>query len=177
MGIYSITGTVQAPPSNPGLPVGNIQLSFQSDSGVALQATSGAGGAFTIGGVPPDTYNLQASSASGGINYTVKGTAIVQGNVIVSVVPLGPFDIASNVVSVTTTPALGAAMAPAISNRVAAATATPIPPFRLVPGVRSASRPAQGRSAAAANSSSGSGPSVPSTPAAPSSHYQGTPLQ
>jgi Fe-S cluster assembly iron-binding protein IscA len=173
LGIYSITGTIQAPPSNHALPVGNVQLSFQSDSGVVLQATCGAGGAFTIAGVPPDSYNVQGSFTSGGINYSVQGTAVVQGNVIVSVVPLGPIDISNNVVSVTTTPAQGAAVAPAISNRVAAATATPIPAFRLAPALRSASRPGQGRSAAAANSSSGSSPTVPSTTTVPKTSVYG----
>jgi Fe-S cluster assembly iron-binding protein IscA len=148
LGIYSITGTIQAPPSNPALPLANVQLSFQSDSGVILQATSGAGGAFTISGVPPDTYNVQGSFTSGGIIYTVQGTSVVQGNVLVSVVPLGPFDIWDNVVSVTTTPALGAALAPAISNSAVSATTTPIPGVRLAPAVRPGSLRAQRLSAA-----------------------------
>jgi Fe-S cluster assembly iron-binding protein IscA len=162
LGIYSITGTVQAPPSNPALPVGNIQLNFQSDSGVVLQATSGAGGAFTIGGVPPGTYRVQGSFTSRGIAYTVQGTAVVQGNALVSVVPLGPFDIWNNVVSVTTTPALGASSPPAIANNVGSATIHPNPPIRLAPAVRSASRPAQRRSSAAPNAPSGLA-DVPST--------------
>jgi Fe-S cluster assembly iron-binding protein IscA len=164
LGVFSIRGTVQAPPSNPALPVGNVQLSFQNDSGVVLQAASGAGGAFTIGGVPPDTYNVQASFTSGGVIYTVQGTAVVQGDAVISAVPLGPFDIWNNVVSVTTTPALGAALAPAISNGVASsATTNPIPGFRRsAPAIRHASRPALGRSAAVSNPSSGLA-TVPST--------------
>jgi Big-like domain-containing protein/galactose oxidase-like protein len=148
LGIYSITGTVQAPPSNPALAVGSVQLSFQSDSGVVLQATSGVGGAFTISGVPPDNYNVQGSFTSGGIIYTIQGASVVQGNVLVSVVPLGPFDIWDNVVSVTTTPALGAALAPAMSNSAVSATTTPIPGVRVAPAVRPGSLRAQRLSAA-----------------------------
>ncbi len=146
MGIYSIAGSVQAPPSNPALPLGNIQVSFQTKSGIALQATADGTGAFTIANVPPGSYDVSSSFTSAGVNYTIRGTSVIQGNVLVTVVPLGPFDIYNNVVSVTTTPSAGANLAPAIANRVAARLSQPNQ--NLAPSTKA---------------SSGTGPGVPAT--------------
>ncbi len=104
LGVYSVKGSISAPPSNPSLPVGNVTVTFRKHSSkISFQATSDSGGAFSIGGVPSGEYDVKASVTSGATTYNVIGTSLIQSNVAVAVVPLGPIDIANSVRSVTTT--------------------------------------------------------------------------
>jgi len=108
VGEFIVQGQLSAPPSNPALPVGNLQLTFTKHSSAATASVvSASNGSFTTSGLPPGTYGVAGSVISGGITYNVFGSFTLSGNTTITVVPLSPADLTNGVPPVKVNSAAG----------------------------------------------------------------------
>jgi hypothetical protein len=74
IGQSSLTVTLAAPPSNPALPVSNIEVGVSLSDGVAVQGVSDAAGRFTVDSFPNRTVSLRCETTFQGGYYYGEGT-------------------------------------------------------------------------------------------------------
>jgi hypothetical protein len=108
--------TLAAPPSNPALPVSNIEVGVSLiGTGIAVQRVSDREGRFEIDALPHGTIALDCETVSGGVYYYCGGTMAHWGDQSVILVPLHVSDLRAGVPPLTLQS--NAAAAPHVERR------------------------------------------------------------
>ena len=108
--------TLVPPPSNPALPVANIEVGVSLiGTGFAVQRVSDAEGRFEIEALPHGTIVLDCETVSGGLYYYCGGTMAHWGEQSVILVPLHVSDLVKGVPPLTLQP--NAAAAPHVERK------------------------------------------------------------
>jgi hypothetical protein len=88
VGQSPLTVTLAAPPSNPSLPVSNIDVGISLvGAGIAMQRTSDANGRLEVASLPHGTIALECETVVDGKYYYCDGTAVHSGSRSVTLVP------------------------------------------------------------------------------------------
>ncbi len=94
--------TLVPPPSNPSLPVANIEVGVSLiGTGIAVQRVSDAEGRFEIEALPHGTIVFDCETVSGGVYYYCGGTMAYWGEQSITLVPLNVTDLVKGVPHLT----------------------------------------------------------------------------
>jgi hypothetical protein len=97
--------TLVPPPSNPALPVANIEVGVSLiGTGIAVQRVSDAQGRFEIEALPHGTLVFGCETVSGGVYYYCGGTMAYFGEQSITLAPLNVTDLVKGVPALTIQP-------------------------------------------------------------------------
>lgn len=97
-GLYRVQVQLEAPPSQPSLPVDGLQVRLRYGTGVELLSTSDSDGGCELTQVPGSMLELEVLTEMGGITYTGQAAIAVTQNVRLLVRLLGLDDLVNGVV-------------------------------------------------------------------------------
>jgi hypothetical protein len=116
LGLSRLVVTLAPPPSNPALPVSNIEVGVSLiGTGIAVQRVSDREGRFEIDALPHGTIALDCETVSGGVYYYCGGTMAHWGDQSMILVPLHVSDLRAGVPPLTLQS--NAAAAPHVERR------------------------------------------------------------